>query len=295
MPRPRRAELQFGRTILTIAIVALAGLGAVAAGAQGFDTTSWKRPFEPFRIIGNIHYVGTSELGAFLITTPEGHILLDGVLPESVSLVEQSIRALGFRVEDVKYLLNSQAHFDHVGSLAGLKATSGAQVLVMTGDDTLVAQGGKGGFVLGDRVSFPPVPVDRVLHDGDTVTLGGTTLTAHHTPGHTPGCTTWTMTVEEEGRPYLVVFPGSTTVLPGMQLAGTGLREDLERTFATLESLEPDVFLAAHASFFGLAEKRARQKAGAAVNPFIDPEGYRRLTARKKKDFEAVLRDQSGG
>ena len=276
-------------------IVALAGFWGAAAGFQGFDTTSWKTPLEPFRIIGNIHYVGTSELGAFLITTPEGHLLVDGVLPESVSLIEQSIRALGFRVEDIKYLLNSQAHFDHVGSLAGLKARSGAQVLVMTGDDTLVTHGGKGGFVLGDRVSFPPVPVDRVLHDGDTVTLGGTTLTARHTPGHTPGCTTWTMTVEEEGTRYRVVFPGSTTVLPGMQLAGTGLREEFQRTFEILEQLESDVFLAAHASFFGLADKRARQKAGAAVNPFIDPEGYRRLTARKKKDFEAALREQSGG
>ncbi|HEX6210662.1 MAG TPA: subclass B3 metallo-beta-lactamase [Methylomirabilota bacterium] len=277
---------------MTAAAVAASAFLAGVAGAQGFDSSSWKRPFEPFRIIGNIHYVGTEELGAFLITTPEGHLLLDGVLPESAALLEESIRSLGFDLRDVKYLLNSQAHFDHVGSLSALKAGSGAQVLVMTGDEGLVAAGGKGGFVLGDRVSFPPVPVDRVLRDGDTIALGGTTLTARHTPGHTPGCTTWTTTVEEGGRRYVVAFPGSTSVLPGMRLAGTGLREQFERTFAVLEQLEPDVYLAAHASFFDLAGKRARQKAGAEVNPFIDPEGYRAFIARKKKEFEAALGGQ---
>ena len=282
-------------TAMTVICAALAM--PVAASAQ--DTQAWRRPFEPFRIIGNIHYVGTEELGAFLITTPEGHILLDGGLPESAVMIQQSIRALGFAVEDVKYLLNSQAHFDHVGSLAGLEAASGAQVLVMAGDEQVVAHGGRGDYLFGDREMFPPVAVDRVLRDGDLVSLGGTTLTAHHTPGHTRGSTTWTVTVTEGGRDYRVVFPASTTVNPGTRLLGapsyTGIRQDFERTFAVLERLEPDVFLAAHASFFGLAGKRARQKAGAAVNPFIDPDGYRQLTARKKRDFEAVLKAQENG
>lgn len=277
-----------------IVVVTLLAASAFALPARAQEDPSWRRPFEPFRVIGNIHYVGTEELAAYLITTPDGHILLDGVLPDSTEILEGSIRALGFRVEDIKYLLNSQAHFDHVGSLGAMKERSGGQVLVMAGDEDLVAAGGKGGFLLGDRVSFPPVRVDRVLRDGDTVTLGGTTLTAHHTPGHTPGCTTWTTIVDEGGRTYRVVFPGSTTILPGMKLIGTGLREQFERTFRVLEALEADVFLGAHASFFDLAAKRARQKANAGSNPFIDPASYREFIARKKKDFEAALRSEQG-
>jgi metallo-beta-lactamase class B len=264
---------------------------ATVAGAQ--DRSSWTRPFEPFRIIGNIYYVGTEELGAFLITTPEGHFLLDGAVPDAVPLIRKSIESLGFDVIDIKYLLNSQAHFDHVGTLQGLQRASGGQVLVMEGDDQIVAKGGLGDYLFGDSETFPPVKVDRVLKDGDRITLGGTTLTARHTPGHTRGCTTWVTEVEDAGRRYTVVFPGSTSVNPGTRLlhepSYPGIRQDFERTFEVLDTLEPDVFLAAHASFFNLAEKRARQAAGEDPNPFIDPEGYERLNARKKKDFEDAV------
>jgi metallo-beta-lactamase class B len=279
-------------TVLTGVTTVLVG----AATAQ--DRSSWTEPFEPFRIIGNIHYVGTAELAVFLITTPEGHILLEGAMPESVAMIEESIEKLGFDVTDVKYLLNSQAHVDHVGTLAGLARDSGADVLVMDGDADIVSKGGIGDYLFPDSQSFPPVEVDRVLHDGETVALGGTTLTARHTPGHTQGCTTWIMDVEEGGQRYRVVFPGSTTVNPGTRLVQDpsypGIHEDFERTFEILEGLEPDVFLAAHASFFNLAAKRREQLAGAASNPFIDPEGYTRLTARKKKDFEAAVATEMG-
>jgi metallo-beta-lactamase class B len=188
---------------------------AATHGQTSQQRPEWNRPVAPFRIVANIHYVGTNELAAYLLTTPAGHILIDGGLPESAPLIEQSIRQLGFKVEDVKVLLTTQAHFDHVGSMAALAKASGGQVMVMVGDQEIVERGGKGDYLFGDKATFAPAKVTRVLRDGAPVSLGNTTLTAHATPGHTRGCTTWTTTVEEDGRQLLVVFPGSTTVNPG--------------------------------------------------------------------------------
>jgi metallo-beta-lactamase class B len=279
--------------------IAIAGAGGLV-GVRPFvhaQTTQqrpeWNQPAAPFRIVANIHYVGTNELAAYLVTTPAGHILIDGGLPESAPLIEQSIRQLGFKVEDVKTLVTTQAHFDHVGSLAALASASGGKVMVMAGDDTVVAQGGKGDYLFGDTATFPPARVDRVLHDGDEVTLGGTTLVAHATPGHTRGCTTWTTNVSEGGRTYSVVFAGSTSVNPGTRFVHNpsypGIREDYERTFATLGALRPEIFLGAHTGFFDMAGKRTRLESGDTPNPFIDPRGYDAWLTRMLDQFAKLV------
>jgi metallo-beta-lactamase class B len=284
-------------------VVAIAWLAAVSAigGAATYGQTSqqrpeWNRPVAPFRIVANIHYVGTNELAAYLLTTPAGHILIDGGLPESAPLIEQSIRQLGFKVEDVKVLLTTQAHFDHVGSMGALAKASGGQVMVMDGDREIVEHGGKGDYLFGDKATFPPTKVARVLHDGTPVTLGGTTLTAHATPGHTRGCTTWTTTAEEDGRQLAVVFPGSTTVNPGTRLVHDesypGIKADYEKAFATLASLKADVFLGAHTGFFDLAGKRERLERGEKPNPFIDPAGYQAWVATTKANFDKFVAEE---
>jgi metallo-beta-lactamase class B len=278
--------------ILLIAVV-FAGGGRAQTAQQ---RPEWNQPVTPFRIIGNIHYVGTNELAAYLLTTSAGHILIDGGLPESAPLIEQSIRTLGFKVEDVKILLTTQAHFDHVGSMAALAKASGGQVMVMVGDQEIVEHGGKGDYLFGDTATFPPTKVTRVLRDGAPVSLGGTTLTALATPGHTRGCTTFTTTVEEGGRPLLVVFPGSTSVNPGTRLlrdeSYPGIKADYEKTFQTLASLKADVFLGAHTGFFDLAGKRERLDRGEKPNPFIDPAGYKEWLARTKANFDKVVAEQ---
>jgi metallo-beta-lactamase class B len=289
--------------LLGVALLLAAPVAAQtpAQRAPSFDTSTWKQPTPPLHIAGPIHYVGTADLGVYLITTPEGHILLDGALAESAPQIEQSIRTLGFKVEDIKILLISQAHFDHVASLAHFKKKTGAQLLVMKGDEGILASGGKTDYLFANVPSaqFAPVKADRVLDDGDTVTLGGVTLTARLTPGHTPGTTTWTTTVTEKGRPYRVVFAGSTSVNPGTRLVTNpsypGIADDFRRAFAVQETLAPEIFLAAHASFFDLAGKRV--KAGKdGVTAWADGDGFRRLLAQKKADFEAlVAREKSQG
>jgi metallo-beta-lactamase class B len=280
-------------------LLASASLPAQPAAPAKFDTEAWKKPTDPFRVAGSIHYVGTADLAAYLITTSEGHILLDGVLTESAPGLEASIRTLGFKPEDIRVLLISQAHFDHVGSLAHMQRVSRARVEVMKGDDTIVASGGKTDYLFANEPAahFPPVRVDRVLRDGDTVRVGDVTLTARHTPGHTPGTTTWLTTVREDGRSYRVVFPGSTTINPGTRLVDRpsypGIADDFRRSLALLESLEPEIFLAAHASFFGLAEKRARM-ASQGVAAWIDPASYKSLHAAKRAAFEEQLAREKG-
>jgi metallo-beta-lactamase class B len=273
-------------------IVVLCLCAAVLAQArQSWPPPEWSRPFEAFRIAGPIHYVGTEDLACYLITTPRGHIVIDGALPESAPLIEQSIRALGFKVEDVKILLTTQAHFDHVGSMAALQKATGGQVMVMEGDAELVAAGGKGDYLFGDGSPFPPVKVDRVLKHGDTVTLGGLTLRALHTPGHTKGSTTWQMAIVDEGRPLTVLFPASTSVNPGTVLPSMPSYPDLgldyEKTFRMQAALRPDLWLGAHGSFYGLKDKRARQKAG-EVNPFVDPAGWTASVERRWAAHKAL-------
>lgn len=276
----------------------------IAAGAHAQateDMRSRNQRVEPFRLIGNVYYVGASDIASYLIVTPAGDIVLDGGLVETAPQIEANIRALGFKLRDVKVLLNSHAHPDHAGGLAEMKRSTGAKLVSMNGDADELARGGRGDFFFGDTSSFPPVAPDRVIHDGDTVGLGGTTLTAHLTPGHTRGCTTWTMTAKEAGKEYQVVFVCSATVLDGYRLVARpgraasypGIAADYEKSFRVWKSLPCDVFLGSHGQFFNLAEKREALKSGAKENPFIDPAGYAEYVSQNEADFRAELNRQN--
>jgi metallo-beta-lactamase class B len=253
--------------------------------AQSDPTSrSWNQPIEPFRIAGNIYYVGASDITSYLITTPAGHILLDGGFVETAPIILANIKKLGFRIEDVRILLASHAHYDHAGGLAELKRLSGAKFHASRGDLPLFARGGLDDPQFGNRFPFPPVHADRVVEDGSKVTLGGTTMTARITPGHTPGCTTWTMRVREKGKMLDVVFVGSPSIPNSYRLKGNprypNAIADYRKQYDILLSLRPDVFLASHGNFFELEEKRKGEKS------FIDPEGYVRVIKRFEEDFK---------
>jgi metallo-beta-lactamase class B len=281
------------------ALLLALGLTALAPGlahAQKDPTSrSWNQPVEPFRIAGNLYYVGASDITSFLIATPGGLILLDGGFAETAPLIRDSVKKLGFRLEDVKYILSTHAHYDHAGGLAALKRWTGARLVAGEADAPLLAAGGHGDFRFGDRLTFPPVTVDRTVKDGDTVTLGGTTLTAHATPGHTRGCTTWTMQVADGGKTYDAVFVGSATINPGVVLTANpqypAIAADYARTFETLKKLPCDLFLAAHGAFFDLQGKMAklRQRKDGGANPFLDPQGYREHVRQKEELYRRQL------
>ncbi len=259
------------------------------------SSRDWNRPVKPFRIADNLYYVGASDVTSFLITTPEGDILLDGGLRETAAQIERNVAALGFHMKDVKILLNSHAHMDHAGGLAELKRISGAQLVASRGDTHALETGDRDDFAWGNKLTFPPVKVDRILSDGDRVTLGNTTITAHITPGHTRGCTTWTMPVTDHGKTYNVVFVCSTSA-PGYKLVGNHkypqIVHDYEHTFQVLRSLPCDIFLASHGSFFDLTAKRKRLDSSEG-NPFIDPNGYRAFLDRSEREFKSILAAQS--
>lgn len=265
------------------------------------DTSSWNDPEVPFRLAGPVYYVGTRHLAAFLVASPQGHILIDGGMPSTAPLIERSIRELGFKPEDIRILLTTQAHFDHVGSHAHFKKLSGAMAQAMRGDEKLLRDGGRSDYLFGGSSDFhfQPVAVDRVLQDGDVVTIGGVRLTARHTPGHTPGSATYEMTVRDGGRDYQVVFAASTTVNPGTRLVSQpsypGILEDFRRSFAVLRSLQPDIFLSAHAGFFQLKEKRAAMSAENPAQAFVDPDGFRTHIAEREKIFEALVAQEQSG
>ena len=288
--------------MLRRAFLILAALGGVAGAQQptplppGVPETyrAFFEPAEPLKIVGPIHFVGTRDLGVYLIATRAGHILIDGAMPTSGPLVEASIRKLGFKPEEIRILLITQGHIDHVGTLAHFKKLSGAQVALMSPDDELVKSGGKADFLFGadERFRFEPVTADRVLKDGDVVELGGVKLTARHTPGHTRGTTSWVATVEDSGHSYRVVFPGSTSVNPGARLVQNpsypGIAEDYRRSFRLLESLKPDIFLGAHVGVFDMDAKRPRA-ASEGAKAWVDPEGYLRYLGKSKETFEALV------
>ena len=264
------------RRIVVMLIALLVSLPGIAQHAPA--NAAWNRPVAPFRIADNLYYVGTEGIASYLIVTPAGNILLDTGLRESAPLVEASIRKLGFRVEDVHILLLSHAHSDHAGGLAAMKAATHARLLVSPGDAPELERGGKDDFAFANRMQFPPVKPDGLLQDGVPVTLGGVSMTPHFTPGHTKGCTTWTMTVRDRGQLRHVVFAGSLSA-PGYQVVNNpkypGMLKDYHASIATMRALPCDIFLAAHAEQFGMAAKLAALKAHPdGPNPFVDPAGY---------------------
>ncbi len=269
-------------------------LALLLSSVQSLDVPpEWKEPIEPFRIIGSIHYVGTAELASYLITTDEGHVLLDTPCEGETALVLESIRKLGFDPKDIRILLNSQAHYDHTGALRAIRELSGARMMAGAADREILGRGGRGDFAFGDRYPFPEVTVDRALADGDEIALGGVTLTVRLTPGHTRGASTYLTTVEEGGRSYRVVFPASLSLNPGVRLANPpsyeGIAEDFRRSIEILESLKPDVFLAAHGVAFGLRDKAERLRKAAVPNPFVGGDEYTNWLSRMKTSYEEQL------
>lgn len=271
---------------------------SIAFGQADPTSRAWNQPVPPFRIDGNLYYVGATEVASFLITTPKGHFLIDGGFVETAPQIERNISQLGFKLADVKVLLNSHAHFDHAGGLAELKKKTGARFIASARDAELLRAGGHGDFRFGDTLSFPPVEVDQIIGDGESVALGDQKLLALLTPGHTKGNTTWATKISDGTRSYDVVFAGSPTALD-YRLIGKesypGIAADFEKTFAVLKKLPCDIFLSDHGSFFAFQQKRERLARGEKPNPFIDPDGYKRFVVQYEKEFHQKLEAQKKG
>jgi metallo-beta-lactamase class B len=264
------------------------------------DPAAWTQAFPAFRIAGNLYYVGSEDLAAYLITTPQGDILINSNLESSPDLIRHSVEALGFHFADIKILLISHGHYDHCAGSAQIKKMTGAKYLVMDADVPVVQSGGHTDFHYADSKTswFPPANVDRQLHDGDTVWLGGTVLTAHKTAGHTKGTTTWTLDEIEDGKTLHVVIVGSPNVNPGYRLVDNKtypqISDDYRHEFQVLKSLPCDIFLGAHGGYFDMKAKYERWKAGDHA-AFIDPEGYKRYIADRQQAFETELKRQLSG
>ncbi len=266
----------------------------------------WTTPVAPFQIADNLYYVGTRDLAVYLVTTPAGNILINANLASSPPLIRASIEQLGFRYADIKIVLNGQAHSDHVGGLAQILRETQAKDFVMVYDADAVRTGGHADFAFGHDITTPyaPARVDRVLHDNDTVTLGGVTLTAHKTAGHTRGCTTWTLKVHVPGEPATqlrnVVIVGGLAALDHYQLVTTpghpesypGIASDFEHTFATLRKLPCDIFLGAHGLYFDMLAKLARANPTDPEAVCDDPASYRTAIDRFEQAYLTTLHKQ---
>ena len=280
------------KTISILAVIA----SILAADARA-QSPSWTEPFPPFRIAENLYYVGSKGLANYLITTPNGHILINSNLEASIPLLQASVAKLGFKFSDIKILLISHAHWDHNAGSAKIKELTGATYMVMEPDVSVVESGGKTDFQYADDPNglYPPTKVDRVLQDGDQVKLGDAVLVARLTPGHTKGCTTWTMTVRDGAKSYDAVIICSPNVNPGYKLVGNakypGIADDYARTFSVLKSLKCDIFLGAHGSYFGMEAKFARSLQGGA-NPYVDPSGCAAFLADREQAFRTELAKQ---
>lgn len=275
----------WGRYFLILTVVLGFFVGRVSAD----------EPFPAHRVAGNTYYVGSKMLATYLIETPEGHIVINSGYEETVPLIRASIESLGLKLTDVKILLASHAHSDHVAGHAALQELTNAKVYVMQGDDKVISSGGTGQYLYDDS-RWPACKVDRILKDGDEVSLGGTTLIARSTPGHTRGCTTWTWQVTDGGKKLDVVVIGSPNVNPGYRLVDNKdypeIAKDFAKTFQVLKKLPCEIFLGAHGEYYGMLAKYDRLK-GATTNPFIDPDGYRDYVIQKEQTFEQKLKEQS--
>jgi metallo-beta-lactamase class B len=273
------------RTYKLLAVLFLVGVvlagqdkGKGKAKGNAFAGIDWNAPFPAHKIIGNVYFVGSEQLGTFLITTSEGHILINSDYEETIPVIRASVEKLGFKFSDIKIILGSHAHPDHMSGDALLKELTGARVMAMEQDVPALRnmrQGGK------------EHPIDRILHDGESVSLGGVLLTAHLTPGHTRGCTTWSLKAQEDGKSYDVVIVGSVSLNAAVLVnnaAYPDIAEDFRKSFAKLRSLHADVFLGSHTGFYQMTQKHARLAAG-APNPYIDPAGYQALIDSSERAF----------
>jgi metallo-beta-lactamase class B len=268
--------------MLTVLVALVAGDSRAQNRQAEFN-----KPFPPHKVIGNVYYVGSEQLASFLITTPEGHILINSSFETTVPVIRAAVEKLGFKFTDIKILLGSHAHGDHMEGDALVKELTKAQVMAMDQDVPALRNMRPGG---------KEHPIDRTLRDGDEVKLGGTTLAAHKTAGHTKGCTTWALRAQEAGKAYNVLISCSIGVNPGYVLVNNKdypeIADDYVRSFQVMRSLPVDVFLGAHGSFYNLTEKYARLEKGGGSNPFIDPEGFKQYVDRSEKTFQARLEEQ---
>ncbi|MEJ0076879.1 MAG: subclass B3 metallo-beta-lactamase [Alphaproteobacteria bacterium] len=286
--------------VLAIALLALATLttGAQAQTIKDFLATvmkRWTTPVEPFRMIGNIYYVGTEGIAVYIIQTSQGLILMDTAMPQSTDLIKDNIAKLGFKVADIKYILNTHAHFDHTGGFADIKKETGAQLAAGERDKPLL----EGGYYPGDEknedLGFPPVKVDLPMKEGDKITLGDVTMIAHATPGHSPGCTSWETKVLDGDFERSVLFFCSGTVALN-RLVGNpthpGIVEDYRATYAKMKTMKPDVLLGPHPEVYGMEEKRAQYK-DSTQNPFVKPGELATYIAGLEKAFDEALAKQT--
>jgi metallo-beta-lactamase class B len=269
-------------------------LSRFALAQETAEWRSWNQPVPPFHVAGNIYYVGANEITSFLITSPRGHILLDGGFAETAPQIEANIEKLGFHLRDVKVLLNSQAHSDHAGGFAELKRATGARLLIAPGDAELVARGGHDDFAFGNTMVYPATKPDGSFKDGEEIRVGDAVMVAHITPGHTRGCTTWTTKVVEGGKSYDVTFLCSVSA-PGYKLVNNpkypNIVDDYRETFRRLKAMHTDIFLASHGSFFDLEHKHEAIATG-KPNPFIVPGEFDAFLARSERGFNAQLAKQ---
>jgi len=261
------------------------------------ETMKWEEAAEPLQIVGPLYFVGTRGLGVFLFTTSEGHVLMNTGMPSSGPMIVESIQKLGFRPEEIRVMINGHAHVDHAGAFAFFKERYGAPLAIMQDDVAAMESGDRDDFKYANDLTYPPVGVDRILRDGDRIRMGDVLLTAHHTPGHTRGATTWIANLVVDGRAYAVVFPDGAGFNPGYRLVKNpsypGIADDYRRTHHKLEMLKPDIWLAQHNEYYDFEGKRERARTE-GVNAWIDPEGYRRFVAGKKRAFEDQVDEEMG-
>jgi metallo-beta-lactamase class B len=305
MPRNFTPETNLSRRSILAILAATAANAVLPTQARADLNPDWTTPLPPFRIAGNLYYVGSRDLASYLITAPQGHILINSNLASSPPQIRASIEKLGFHFKDVKTLLISHAHYDHCAGSAQILRETGAKYAVMDADIPAIESGGKRDIQFGTESAtpFPSAKVDRPLHDGEQLTAGGTVLTAHKTAGHTKGCTTWTLTIPEQGHTWNAVIVGSPSILPGYNLIDDKkypqMAADYTRQFQTLKSLPCDLFLGAHGVFFDLLLKydrlqavKARGPVSPTSNPFRDSAGYQNFVADRQQAFKTELAKQ---
>ncbi len=297
-PRLSRATVLVASVVLA-ALSCAAFLGPAHAQQATFKrlpitNDAWLQPFPGLRVIGNLYYVGSYDLAAYLITTPEGHILINTGVYDSVDMIRASIESLGFQLDDIEILLTTQAHWDHVADLATIKRLTGARIMAHVGDVAVLEDGGNSDFRFPDGrgVIFEPVAVDRHLQDGDTIELGGTVLTLHHHPGHTKGASSFTFTTQDDGRDYAVLVVNMGSINDGVELlnmrAYPEIADDYAATFVAQKAMSSDVWVSSHASHFGLHDKFTAGDAYDSAR-FVDPEGYAEKIALYEQLFLTQL------
>jgi metallo-beta-lactamase class B len=287
------------RARLMLLFLAIGGTALAQPQNAAPQNADWTRPFPPFRMIANIYWVGSYDLSTYLITTPQGNILINTGVGDTAQQIKASVEQLGFKIADTKILTATHGHFDHVAGMADLKKMTGARLIVSEGDKELLESGGKADFRFGETpgARFPPVTVDQTFKDGEKIALGGTELTAHHHPGHTKGATSFTLTVQEAGRSYRVIIANMPSINPGVTVSGMAnypkITEDYARTFRAQKELNSDVWLASHAAQFGMHEK---YKPGDPYNPdrFVDPKGFQAAVQKLEQAYlEQLAKERS--